>query len=177
MSRIGKLPIEVPSGVQVTIKGSEVTVKGKLGELSRRFNPDMTIRQDGTQLLVERPTDLRHHRAMHGLTRALLSNMVEGVSTGFEKKLVVIGTGYRAQLQGRDLQLSLGFSHDILVTPPPNVSFEVEGGTITVKSADKHMCGQVAADIRKLRPPEPYKGKGVRYQDEYVRQKAGKSKV
>lgn len=177
MSRIGKQVIPVPAGVSVDIKGSEVSVKGPKGELTQRFDPDMTLRLDDGQLTVERPSDLRHHRARHGLTRALLANMVHGVSEGYEIRLRVIGTGYRAELQGNLLKLSLGYSHDILVEPPEAVSVEVDdrGGVITLRSPNKELVGQVAADIRKLRPPEPYKGKGVRYENEHVRQKAGKA--
>jgi len=177
MSRIGNKPIAIPSGVQTTVKGSEVTVKGPKGELSQRFNPDMSIKEEDGQLLVERPTDLRHHRAMHGLTRALLNNMVVGVTEGFEIRLRIAGTGYRAEVRGQELSLSLGFSHDVIVVPPPGVTFQVEdrGELIIIQSIDKQLIGQIAADIRKLRPPEPYKGKGVRYEGEQIRRKAGKA--
>jgi large subunit ribosomal protein L6 len=177
MSRIGKKPVPIPAGVNVTIQGSNITVKGPKGELTRSFDPDMTIKQEDGTLVVERPGDERRHRALHGLTRALLSNMVIGVSEGFEKRLLIVGTGYRAELEGDGLKLSLGFSHDVLVVPPEGIGFEVEdrGRVIIVRGYDKELVGQIAADIRKLRPPEPYKGKGVRYFDEYVRQKAGKA--
>jgi large subunit ribosomal protein L6 len=177
MSRIGKKPIAIPEGVTVDIKGSEVTVKGPKGELVSRFDPAMTIKMEDGEIVVERPTDLRHHRAIHGLTRALVNNMVIGVSEGYEIRLQIIGTGYRAELQGEELKLSLGFSHDVVVVPPPSIKFEVEdrGTLIIITSNNKELIGQVAADIRKLRPPEPYKGKGVRYLGEYVRQKAGKA--
>jgi large subunit ribosomal protein L6 len=177
MSRIGKKPIAIPEGVTVDIKGSEVTVKGPKGELIRRFDPDMAIKLEDGEIVVERPTDLRHHRAIHGLTRALVNNMVTGVSEGYEIRLQIIGTGYRAEMQGEELKLSLGFSHDVIVVPPPSIKFEVEdrGALVIITSINKELIGQVAADIRKLRPPEPYKGKGVRYLDEYVRQKAGKA--
>jgi large subunit ribosomal protein L6 len=177
MSRIGKQPIPIPEGVTVKIKGDEVTVKGPKGELARRFDPDMKIKQENGELVVTRPSDQRRHRALHGLTRALLNNMVVGVSEGYEIRLEIRGTGYRAELQGEELKLSLGYSHDIVVVPPPGLQFQVEerGQLIIMTANDKEMIGQVAADIRKLRPPEPYQGKGVRYLGEYVRQKAGKA--
>ncbi len=177
MSRIGKQPIPIPDGVTVIINGNEVTVKGPKGELSRQFDPDMRIEQKDGQIVVTRPSDERHHRALHGLTRALIHNMVVGVSQGYQKRLVVSGKGYRAELQGNDLRLSLGYSHDILVVPPPGISFQVEerGALIIINGVDKELLGQIAADIRKLRPPEPYKGKGIRYEDEVVRMKAGKA--
>ena len=179
MSRIGKKPIPIPDGVTVTIKGNEVTVKGPKGELTRSFDPDMTITQEDGHLIVRRPSDQRRHRALHGLTRALLNNMVIGVSEGYEIRLRIVGTGYRAELQGEDLRLSLGYSHDILVVPPPTVKFQVEerGQLVIITSIDKEIIGQVAADIRRLRPPEPYKGKGIRYEGEEVRQKAGKARI
>jgi large subunit ribosomal protein L6 len=179
MSRIGKKPIDLPEGVNVKVKGNEVVVKGPRGELTRQFDPEMKIALEDGQIVIERPTDQRRHRALHGLTRALLNNMVIGVSEGYEIRLVIVGTGYRAVLEGDDLRLSLGYSHDILVVPPPDLSFQVEerGQLIIINAIDKEMIGQVAADIRKLRPPEPYKGKGIRYADEYVRQKAGKAKI
>lgn len=177
MSRIGKQPIPIPEGVSVSIKGAEVTVKGPKGELTKQFDPEMAIKQENGEIIIERPTDQRRHRALHGLTRALLNNMVIGVSEGYEIRLEIRGTGYRGELQGQDLKLTLGYSHDILVVPPPGLSFQVEerGQLLILTSHDKEMIGQVAADIRKLRPPEPYQGKGVRYQGEYVRQKAGKA--
>lgn len=177
MSRIGKQPVPIPAGVDITIEGSAVTAKGPKGELTRSFDPDITIKNDSGVLLVERPTDQRRHRALHGLTRSLLNNMVVGVSEGFEKRLLIIGTGYRAELEDDALKLSLGFSHDVLVLPPEGISFEVEdrGRLIIIRGYDKELVGQITADIRKLRPPEPYKGKGIRYFGEYVRQKAGKA--
>ncbi len=177
MSRIGRKPIPVPAGVAVDIKGNVVKVKGPKGEAIRTINPDMKIELENGELHVARPTDQRHHRSMHGLTRALVSNMVVGVSEGFKKTLRIAGTGYRADMQGNNLLLSLGYSHDILVEPPAGASFAVEdkGLTVVITANDKEMLGQVAADIRKLRPPEPYKGKGIRYDGEYVRQKAGKA--
>nr|MBN1229959.1 50S ribosomal protein L6 [Anaerolineae bacterium] len=177
MSRIGKQPIEIPAGVTVDINKSEVTVKGPKGELMRRMSPDMEIKIEEGQVLVTRPTDNRHHRALHGLTRALLNNMVVGVSDGYEIELEIRGTGYRAEMLEDNLKLSLGFSHDVLVVPPPSISFEVQdrGQRVFIRSINKELIGQVAADIRKLRPPEPYKGKGIRYADENVPQKAGKA--
>jgi large subunit ribosomal protein L6 len=177
MSRIGKRPITLPQGVDVSINGSEVTVKGPKGELTQRFHPDMAIKQEDGSLVVSRPTEQRKHRALHGLTRSLINNMVVGVSEGYEIRMEVVGTGYRAELQGEELRLALGFSHDIIVAPPPIVKFQVEdrGRLLILSSVDKALVGQVAADIRKLRPPEPYQGKGIRYSGEFVRQKAGKS--
>ncbi len=177
MSRIGKKPIPIPDKVQVTIDGSEVTVKGPKGELRQKFPPAMIIKQEGGQLVVERSTDQRQHRAFHGLTRALLANMITGVSTGFQRVLVVEGVGYRAEMDGNKLVMHLGYSHAIPVEPPPNVQFEVEerGRIVRIRGIDKQVVGQLAADIRKLRPPEPYKGKGVRYEDEKIRRKVGKT--
>lgn len=178
MSRIGNKPIAIPSGVDIKMDGTLVTVKGPKGELKQRFDPNMKIKQEDGQIVIERPSDQRHYRAMHGLTRALLANMVTGVSDGYEIRLLIEGTGYRAEMAGRELKLSLGFSHDVVVVPPPNVTFEVDGKggeIIIIKSIDKQMVGQIAADIRKLRPPEPYKGKGVRYENEQIRRKAGKA--
>jgi large subunit ribosomal protein L6 len=177
MSRIGKQPVPVPDGVQVNIDGSHVKVKGPKGELSWSFNPDLTVELEDEQVVVTRPTDQRHHRSLHGLTRALINNMVVGVSEGYQKVLEVVGTGYRAEMQGESLKLELGFSHSVEIEPPEGITFQVEerGKQIVVSGIDKQVIGQVAADIRKLRPPEPYKGKGIRYQGEYVRQKAGKA--
>ena len=177
MSRIGKQPVELPEGVTVNIDGSEVTVKGPKGELTRRFDPALTVREAEGTIVVERPTDQRHHRSIHGLTRALIQNMVTGVPDGYERRLEIQGTGYKAEQQGDNILLSLGFSHDIQVVPPPMVEFQVEdrGQLIIITSPNKELIGQVAADIRKLRPPEPYKGKGIRYQGEWVRRKAGKA--
>jgi large subunit ribosomal protein L6 len=177
MSRIGKKPIALPDKVQVDVRGSEVTVKGPKGELCRSFHPDMDIVLEDGILTVDRPTDHRTHRAMHGLTRALLANMVAGVSEGFSKSLEIVGTGYRAEMQGEKLVLYLGYSHPIEFVPPEGISFEVPRGgrTVNVQGADKELVGEIAARIRRQRPPEPYKGKGVRYQGEYVRRKAGKA--
>lgn len=177
MSRIGKQPIPVPDAVKVSIDGATVNVKGPKGELSWTHNPDMVVNLDEGQVVVTRPSDERHHRALHGLTRALINNMVIGVSEGFVKVLEIIGTGYRAELQGKEMKMALGFSHEVIVKPPENIDFQVEerGKQIIITGIDKQVVGQIAAEIRKLRPPEPYKGKGVRYQGEYVRQKAGKA--
>jgi large subunit ribosomal protein L6 len=176
MSRIGKSPIPVPSGVDVAISGSSVTVKGPKGTLVRDLPGAVTVRQDGDTLLVERPDDERQSKAMHGLVRSLVNNMVVGVSQEFSKELEIIGTGYRAALQGSTLDLSLGFSHPVKVDAPSGITFEVPTPTrIVVRGIDKEQVGQVAADIRALRKPEPYKGKGVRYLGEYVARKAGKT--
>jgi large subunit ribosomal protein L6 len=177
MSRIGKQPIRIPDGVTVTLDKHEVTVKGPKGQLKRRVHPDMDVKLEDGQIVVSRPSDLRHHKALHGLTRALLNNMVQGVSAGFQIDLEVLGTGYRAEMVGSDLKLSLGYSHDIIVVPPSPVTFEVgeRGQSITIRSYNKQLLGQIASDIRKMRPPEPYKGKGIRYKGEIVRPKAGKA--
>ena len=177
MSRIGKSPIPVPSGVDVTVDGNSVTVKGPKGTLARRLPPDISVRQDGDTLLVERPDDERQHRALHGLTRSLVNNMVVGVTDGFTKDLEIVGVGYRAAAQGPSrLELALGFSHPVVVEAPEGITFEVPQPTrITVRGIDKEIVGQVAANIRKVRKPEPYKGKGVRYAGEVVQRKAGKA--
>jgi len=177
MSRIGQAPITIPSGVDVTISGRDITVKGPRGELSRRLPPDISVRQDDGQLLVSRPDDEREHRALHGLTRSLVNNMVVGVTDGFRKQLEIVGVGYRAEAQGPDaIRLALGFSHPVNVRAPEGISFEVPVPTqIVVSGIDKEVVGQVAAEIRSIRKPEPYKGKGVRYQGERVLRKAGKA--
>jgi large subunit ribosomal protein L6 len=177
VSRIGRLPISIPKGVQVDIKGNHVTVKGPKGELGRSFNPDMTISLQDGQIVVTRPTDNRQHRALHGLTRALLANMVTGVTEGYRKDLEVVGVGYRAEIRGHNLVLHVGFSHVVEMTPPSGITFGTEsrGKTIVVEGIDKELVGEMAARVRRVRPPEPYKGKGIRYAGEYVRQKAGKA--
>ena len=177
MSRIGRAPINVPSGVEVTIAGSNVTVKGPRGVLARSIPGDITVRQEDSTLLVERPDDERHNRALHGLTRSLVNNMVVGVTDGFNKDLEIVGVGYRATAKGpNQLELALGFSHPVVVDAPEGISFEVPQPTrISVKGIDKELVGQVAANIRKVRKPEPYKGKGVRYAGERVIRKAGKA--
>jgi len=178
VSRIGRMPIPVPAGVRVDIEGNRVTVTGAKGTLSREFHPDMEIRLEDGVLRVYRPTDQQQHKALHGLTRALLNNMIIGVSQGFKKQLEVQGVGYRVDLQGDgSLLLQLGFSHPVRIFPPQGIRFDVDPRTkvITVSGVDKEQVGQVAANIRAWRPPEPYKGKGIRYIDEPVRRKAGKS--
>ncbi|MDE3086299.1 MAG: 50S ribosomal protein L6 [Acidobacteriota bacterium] len=177
MSRIGRSPIAVPSGVTVAVADRTVTVTGPQGTLSRRLPGAISVRQEDTTLLVERPDDERHNRALHGLTRSLLANMVTGVTAGFTKELEIVGVGYRAQARGPGaLELALGFSHPVTVDAPDGVTFEVPVPTrIVVKGIDKEKVGQVAADIRKIRKPEPYKGKGVRYAGERVLRKAGKA--
>lgn len=176
MSRIGKQPIPVPSGVEVTINGTEVVVKGSKGTLTSTFDPDMIIEQEDGAVTVSRPSDERRHRSLHGLTRTLIANMVVGVSEGFKKDLEIVGVGYRAVLKGTDLDLSLGFSHPVIVKAESGITFEVPAPTkISVSGIDKQRVGQVAAEIRKIRPPEPYKGKGVRYAGEHVRRKLGKA--
>ena len=176
MSRIGRLPITVPSGVDVTIDGRNVTVKGPKGTLSRALHPDMTVsREDGT-LVVTRPTEQKTHKQLHGLTRTLVNNMVVGVTDGYRKGLEITGVGYRAALNGKKLTLNLGYSHPIEIDPPEGITFEVENPTrLAVVGIDKELVGQIAAKVRATRKPEPYKGKGVRYAGEYIRRKAGKA--
>ncbi|HEB65256.1 MAG TPA: 50S ribosomal protein L6 [Chloroflexi bacterium] len=177
MSRVGRLPIEIPAGVDVTIKGSYVKVKGPKGELEHVFPASVKFRQDGNMLTVERISDERTVRAMHGTARALVNNMVVGVSQGFQKVLEINGVGYRAEMKGKTLVLHVGYSHPVEVEPPEGISFDVEARArqVFVKGYDKQKVGQVAANIRKVRPPEPYKGKGIKYLDETIRRKAGKS--
>jgi large subunit ribosomal protein L6 len=177
VSRIGRSPIPLPAGVEVTLDGRRVAVKGPKGTLERELPPDMTVRQEDGVLLVDRPDDERQHRALHGLTRSLLNNMVVGVTEGFAKELEIVGVGYRATPQGpTKIELALGFSHTVPVEAPEGITFEVPQPTrVTVRGIDKEMVGQVAANIRKLRKPEPYKGKGVRYAGEVVLRKAGKA--
>ena len=175
MSRIGKRPIPVPSGVTVAIDPERVTVNGPKGELSERVSRDIGVEQVGEEIVVTRPTDRGEHRALHGLTRTLVANMVQGVTAGFEKRLEIQGVGYRAQLRGRDLELALGYSHPVPVKAPEGIEFEVPAPTrIVVRGASKQQVGEVAAFIRKQRKPEPYKGKGIRYEGEYVQRKVGK---
>jgi large subunit ribosomal protein L6 len=175
VSRIGKQPIAVPSGVEVTIERELVKVKGPKGELSERVNRDIDVRQENGEILVARPTDRGDHRALHGLTRSLIANMVEGVTNGFEKRLEIQGVGYRAQLQGTKLVLALGYSHPVEMEAPEGIDFEVPQPTrVIVRGISKQAVGEVAANIRKARPPEPYKGKGIRYEGEHVARKVGK---
>ena len=176
MSRIGRQPIPVPANVQVTFgDDNNVAVKGPKGELHRQFPATMTLSREEDQLVVTRPNDEGKQRALHGLSRSLLNNMVVGVTTGFTRTLEVQGVGYRAVLQGTNLQLALGFSHPVIVPAPDGIAFTIEGPRIHIAGIDKERVGQVAANIRKLRPPEPYKGKGIRYSGEKVRRKAGKA--
>jgi large subunit ribosomal protein L6 len=177
VSRVGRMPVVLPSGVEVEIKGSFVRVKGPKGQLERVFPADIQIEKEDGQLNVTRPSDESTHRALHGMSRALLNNMVVGVSTGFTKVLEVNGVGYRAELKGKNLLLNVGYSHPVEIEPPAGITFEVEPKTrqIRVIGSDKQEVGQVAADIRKVRPPEPYQGKGIKYLDEKIRRKAGKT--
>jgi large subunit ribosomal protein L6 len=177
MSRVGKQPIPVPSGVEVSIEGSRVTVKGPKGTLEHTAPPSMTVARDGDDIVVTRPDDERENRALHGLTRSLVANMVQGVAEGYERELEIVGVGYRATAQGPSkIELQVGFSHPVPFDAPEGITFEVPQPTrIMVRGCDKQLVGQTAANIRKIRKPEPYKGKGIRYVDEHVRRKAGKS--
>jgi large subunit ribosomal protein L6 len=175
VSRIGRQPIEIPDGVEVDVKPGAVKVKGPKGELNQDVNRDMKVAVDNATLTVERPTDRGEHRALHGLTRSLIANMVEGVTDGFERRLEIQGVGYRAQLKGKALEMSLGYSHPVTIQAPEGIDFEVPQPTeIIVRGIDKQLVGETAARIRKSRPPEPYKGKGVRYAGEHVARKVGK---
>jgi large subunit ribosomal protein L6 len=176
MSRVGKKPIDVPTGVTVTINGSVVTVKGPKGELTRSFSPAMEINVEENVINVSRPSDSKEHRTLHGTTRALLANMVEGVSKGFERNLELIGVGYRASKQGKKLVLNVGYSHPVEIDPEEGLEIDVPSNTkVTVRGINKERVGALAANIRDVRPPEPYKGKGIRYEGEYVRRKEGKT--
>ena len=176
MSRVGRMPIEIPAGVTVDLQGQHITVKGPKGELSRDIHEDIKVAVDGNEILVSRPSDNKNHRSLHGLTRALVANMVTGVHDGFSKKLEINGVGYRAAKQGNKLVLTLGFSHPVEMEAPAGITIDVPNQTeIVVSGADKEVVGAVAADIRKWRKPEPYKGKGIRYEGEVVRRKAGKA--
>jgi large subunit ribosomal protein L6 len=175
MSRIGRKPIAIPDGVSIDVKPGHVSVKGPKGELGQDISAAMRIEQENGTLSVGRPTDRGEHRALHGLTRSLIANMVEGVTEGFEKRLEIQGVGFRAQLKGNGLELALGFSHPVSIPAPDGIEFEVPQPTeVVVRGIDKQLVGQVAADIRKRRPPEPYKGKGIRYRGEHVARKVGK---
>ncbi|MGN8647819.1 50S ribosomal protein L6 [Gracilibacillus sp. HCP3S3_G5_1] len=176
MSRIGLKLLEIPQGVEIKVDGNNVTVKGPKGELSRSFNSEMKIKIEDNVLTVERPSDSKQHKALHGTTRSIIGNMVEGVHKGFEKALDIQGVGYRAQLQGKKLVVNAGYSHPVEVEPVDGIDIEVPSNTrVVVKGIDKELVGAVAANIRAIRPPEPYKGKGIRYEGEYVRRKEGKT--
>lgn len=176
MSRIGKLPISIPDTVKVEVEAHTVTVKGPKGTLSMAVHPAMDVRIQDRQVLCGRPSDTKFHKALHGLTRSLIANMVEGVTKGFERKLELVGVGYRAAVQGQNLSMTLGFSHPIIYPVPPGIRVEVKDQTqLTVSGSDKQLVGAVAAKVRSFRPPEPYKGKGVKYADERIRRKAGKT--
>ena len=176
MSRIGKKPVVIPAGVTVNVaEGNVVTVKGPKGELTNTFNADMMINVEGNVLTVSRPTDEANHRALHGLTRTLIANMVEGVDKGFAKELEINGVGYRADKKGNQLVMRLGFSHEVIMSEIPGITIEVNGNKITVRGIDKQVVGQFAAEVRGKRPPEPYKGKGIKYTTEVIRRKVGKT--
>ena len=176
MSRIGKKPIAIPAGVDVKINGSEVTVKGPKGELKNTFNADIGIAVENSEIIVTRPSDDKEHRALHGLTRTLIANMVEGVSNGYKKELEVNGVGYRAQKQGKNLVMNLGYSHQVIMPEVDGITIEVpSNNSIIISGADKQKVGQFAAEVREKRPPEPYKGKGIKYVDEHIRRKEGKA--
>jgi large subunit ribosomal protein L6 len=176
MSRIGRLPITVPAGVEVTLDGRAITVKGPRGTLARSLHPDMKVVREADSLLVRRPTDAKMHKQLHGLTRTLVANMVEGVTNGYRKGIEITGVGYRATKIGEKLQLNLGYSHPVEIDPPKGITFELENPTrLTVVGIDKELVGEIAAKVRSTRKPEPYKGKGVRYAGEVIRRKAGKA--
>lgn len=176
MSRVGRKPISLPKDVEFKMEGNVVTIKGARGSLTQEIPADITIEQEDGQLILSRPTDNKQHRAFHGLSRALVANMVEGVTNGFEKKLELVGVGYRAQMQGSKLVINIGFSHPVEVDAPEGIEFEVPAATkITVRGIDKQLVGNTAAHIRAIRKPEPYKGKGIKYENETIRRKAGKS--
>ena len=176
MSRIGKKPITIPAGVDVKVDGSKVTVKGPKGTLENTFNSEINIALEGNEIIVTRPTDDKNHRALHGLTRTLIHNMVEGVTNGYSKTLEVNGVGYRAQKQGKNLVLNLGYSHQVIVPEVPGITIEVpSANSVVISGADKQQVGQFAAEIREKRPPEPYKGKGIKYVDEVIIRKEGKA--
>lgn len=177
MSRVGRMPVVVPSGVDVKIKGSHVQIKGPKGEMEFTFSPEIEILLKENEILINRPSDAREMRSLHGTTRALIHNMVTGVTDGFQKELQLVGVGYRANMEGVNLVLNVGYSHSVVVEPPEGITFEVgeRNQQIFISGIDKQAVGQISADIRKVRPPEPYKGKGIRYKDEYIRRKAGKA--
>ena len=176
MSRIGKKPITIPAGVDVKLNGNEVTVKGPKGELKNTFNSEMAIAVENNEIIVTRPSDVKEHRSLHGLTRTLIANMVEGVTNGFSKELEVNGVGYRCQKQGKNLVMNLGYSHQVIMEEIPGITIDVPSpNKIVISGADKQMVGQFAAEVRTKRPPEPYKGKGIKYADEHIRRKEGKA--
>lgn len=176
MSRIGKLPVTIPGGVKAELNGQKLKVTGPKGSIERTFHPDVAIKMEDNEIVVTRPSDEPAHRALHGLTRALIQNMIAGVTTGYSKVLNIVGVGYRAAMQGKSLQLSVGYSHPVLVEPPDGIAFSVDGTqTIKVEGIDKALVGQVAANIRRWRQPEPYKGKGIKYENETIRRKEGKA--
>ena len=176
MSRIGKLPVKIPSGVTVDVRDHTLVVKGSKGELTRTVHPDMRVAVEQDTVVVSRPTESKLHRSLHGLTRTLVANMIDGVSKGYEKQLELVGVGYRAAKQGEDLVLTVGFSHPVRYAVPPGITIEVPEPTkVTVRGTNKEVVGQVTAEIRKVRPPEPYKGKGILYRGERIRRKAGKT--
>ena len=177
MSRVGRLPVALPSGVDVKIDGSHVKIKGLKGEMEFTFSPEIEILLNENEIQVNRPSDAREMRSLHGTTRALIQNMIIGVTDGFQKELQLVGVGYRANMEGKNLVLNVGYSHSVVVEPPEGITFEVgeRNQQIFISGIDKQSVGQVAADVRKIRPPEPYKGKGIRYKDEYIRRKAGKA--
>ncbi len=176
MSRIGKKPIAIPAGVEVKVNGSEVSVKGPKGSLTQSFRPEISIAMEGNEILVSRPSDQKEHRALHGLTRTLIANMIEGVTEGFKKELEVNGVGYRVAKQGKDLVMNLGFSHQVVVSEVPGITIDVPNpNAIVISGPDKQQVGQFAAEVREKRPPEPYKGKGIKYASERIRRKEGKA--
>lgn len=175
MSRIGRAPIAIPAGVDVVVDGSTVTVKGAKGTLTRTMHSNITITKDGDTITVTRPNDQKENRSLHGLTRTLIANMIEGVSNGYKKELEINGIGYRAEVKGNALVMKIGFSHEVIMEAPEGITVEVNGNKVTVSGADKQKVGQFAAEIREKRPPEPYKGKGIKYVDEYIRRKEGKA--
>ena len=177
MSRIGRMPIAIPAGVDVKVEAENlVTVKGAKGTLTQKFNPEMIIKVEAGNVIVERPSEEKQHKALHGLTRTLISNMVEGVVNGYSKKLEIVGVGYRCQMQGKDVLLNIGYSHPVVIKEVPGLTFETpDQNTIIVSGADKQLVGQTSAEIRSIRKPEPYHGKGIKYSDEHIRRKAGKA--
>ena len=180
MSRIGNLPVAIPQGVEVKVDGNTVSAKGPKGELSQGIDPDLTVKVEDGQIIVERPTEQKRHKAMHGLYRSLIGNLITGVSEGYTKKLIMTGVGFRASAQGQVLELNVGYSHPVVIALPPEIKVSAEQAkgqdpVITLESHNKQLIGQVAAKIRSVRAPEPYKGKGIRYADEYIRRKAGKA--